>query len=177
MAALTQSPAELLTIEEYLRTAYHPDCEFVDGVVEEKNMGEYEHSALQAALGAWFFNHRREWNVVVLLEQRTRVSERRVRLPDICLLSKDAPRERVTLTPPILAIEILSPEDRVNRVMKRLDDFLAMGVKDLWVIDPVEREAFTYSKEGLRMIEGGRLEVAGTPIYVNLAEIFLDLDE
>jgi len=176
MAALTQSPAELLTIEEYLRTAYHPDCEFVDGVLEEKNMGEREHSMLQMALGAWFFNHRKEWNIVVMSEQRTRVSESRVRLPDICLVSRDAPHERVTLTPPILAVEILSPEDRMNRIMKRMDDFVAMGVKDVWLIDPVEREAFTYSKDGLRIIDGGRLEIPGTPIYVDLAEIFLELD-
>jgi Uma2 family endonuclease len=176
MAALTQSPAELLTIEEYLRTAYHPDCEFVDGILEGKNMGEREHSVLQAALAAWFFQHRREWNIVVMSEQRTRVSANRVRLPDICLVLKDAPYEGVTLTPPVLALEILSPEDRMNRVMKRLDDFLAMGVKNLWVIDPVEREAFTYSKDGLRIIDGGRLEVAGTPIYLDLPELFASLD-
>jgi Uma2 family endonuclease len=169
MAALTQSPAELLTIEEYLRTAYHPDCEFVDGILEEKNMGEREHSILQVALAAWFFYHRKEWKIVVMSEQRTRVSEDRVRLPDVCLVAADAPYEKVTLTPPMLAVEILSPEDRLPRVMKRMDDFLAMGVKDVWLIDPVEREAFTYTRDGLRLAATDRLGIADSPIYVDLS--------
>src|SRR5271170_1285019 len=115
---MATSAAAVLSLEEYLRTSFHPDCEFVDGELEEKAMGEREHSILQIALGAWFFNRRAEWNIVVLSEQRTRVSTTRVRLPDICLISSDAPRERVTMTPPILAIELLSPEDRLPRLIK-----------------------------------------------------------
>jgi hypothetical protein len=71
--------AKRLSLEEYLRTSYRPDCEFVDGEIEEKNLGELEHSILQAALSAWFFNHRTEWRIVVMSEQRTRASGNRVR--------------------------------------------------------------------------------------------------
>ncbi len=34
----------LITVEEYLRTSYEPDAEFVDGVLEERSTGEDRHS-------------------------------------------------------------------------------------------------------------------------------------
>ena len=42
--------ATLISLEEYLRTTYEPDCDFVDGVVEERNLGEWSHSTLQTVL-------------------------------------------------------------------------------------------------------------------------------
>jgi Uma2 family endonuclease len=173
---ISASTAAQLSLEEYLHTSYRPDCDFVDGQIEERNVGEREHSILQIALGAWFFNRRSEWRIVVMSEQRTRVSENRVRLPDVCIVSSDAPFERVTLTPPIIAIEILSAEDRMHRGIQRLDDFLQMGVPNLWLLDPVDRIAYTYTVSGLKLTEGPRLTVAGSPIYLDLPEIFAALD-
>jgi Uma2 family endonuclease len=176
MAVFAQPEPALLTIEEYLRTAYEPDCDFVDGHLEERNVGERDHSVLQAALAAWFFNHRKEWKIVVMAEQRTRVSDSRVRLPDVCLVLEDAPRERVTVTPPLLAIEILSPEDRIGRVIKRLDDFLKMGVANVWVIDPDERSAFVYTSGDLRRVAGDTLHVPNSAVFLDLPSIFVALD-
>ena len=176
MAAATQTVSALVSLEEYFHTAYHPDCDFVDGVLEERNLGEYEHSNLQAALTAWFFNRGREWNIRVLTEQRTRVGETRVRIPDVCIIQRDGGLERVTVTPPILCIEIQSPEDRTSRTVKVLDDYLAMGVRNLWVFDPVDRVAMTYSETGLKLVEGRRMTVAGTAIYLDLDEVFAELD-
>ncbi len=176
MATATQIVPAQLTLEEYLHTSYRPDCEFVDGVLEERSVGEREHSILQIALGAWFFNRRKEWKIVVMSEQRTRVSDANVRIPDVCLVSADAPNEKVTLTPPILAIEILSPEDRISRVLIRLKDFLTMGVEHIWLLDPIERCAFVYTGDGLRLAQEDRLGIPGSPIYLDLPEIFSALD-
>ena len=33
-------------MEEYLATSYRPDCDYVDGEIEERNLGEKEHSIL-----------------------------------------------------------------------------------------------------------------------------------
>jgi Uma2 family endonuclease len=176
MAAATQTVPALLSLEEYLHTAYHPDCDFVDGVLEERHMGEYEHNNLQAALTSWFFVRGPEWNVRVLPEQRTRVGESRVRVPDICIVPRDGAIERVRVTPPLLCIEISSPEDRTSRTVKVLDDYLAMGVRHLWLFDPVDRVAMTYSKTGLKLVEGTRMTIPGTPIYLDLTEIFAALD-
>ncbi len=167
---------QLISIEQYLRSSYEPDVEFVDGLLEEKCMGERDHSFLQIAIGSWFFTHRAEWKIDVLTEFRTRTSKTRVRLPDICVVRQDAPVERVGVTAPLLCLEILSPEDRPGRVMRRLDDFVAMGVEHLWIVDPMDRSAATYTQAGMKRVEGTRLEIAGTPIYLDVAEMFGALD-
>jgi Uma2 family endonuclease len=175
--ATASNALRLVTLEEYLASSYEPDLEYVDGVLEEKNMGGWDHSFLQIAIGAWFFNHRAEWKIEVLSEYRTRTSQTRVRLPDLCIVRLGAPVERVRVTAPLICIEILSPEDRPGRVMKRLKEFVAMGAENIWVIDPVDRSASTFSRFGLQVAETDRLEVPGTPIYLDVPAIFATLDE
>ena len=77
-AATAVSPS--LSLDEYLHTVYKPDCDFVDGHLEERNVGELEHGLLQIELGYWFRLHRDEWNIRVVSELRTRVSAQRVRI-------------------------------------------------------------------------------------------------
>ena len=155
-------PTALVTMEEYLSTMYHPDCDFVDGTLEERNLGEAEHSALQMELGHWFLSHRKQWRIRAYSEYRTRVSQTRVRIPDVCLVSLDAPLEKVRVTPAILCIEILSPEDRFSRTSAVMEDYLAMGVQNLWILDPLQRIAYVYTPTGKIRVEGSRLEVPGT---------------
>jgi len=38
----------MISVQEYLATSYRPDCDYVDGRVEERNLGEYNHAKLQA---------------------------------------------------------------------------------------------------------------------------------
>ncbi len=56
MATVSWSAVEepIVSVEEYLRTSYRPDRDFVDGIVEERNLGEYEHSRLQGKLSGFF---------------------------------------------------------------------------------------------------------------------------
>lgn len=175
MATATMMP-ELVPLEEYLASSYEPDLEYVDGVLEEKNMGERDHGFLQMAIGAWFFNHRAEWKIDVIGEYRTRTSKTRVRLPDVCVVWQGEGAEKVRVTPPLLCIEILSPEDRPGRVMKRLDDFVAMGVENIWVLDPSDRSAATYSRFGMKPVSGDRLAIADSPVYLDVAGVFSSLD-
>ena len=37
----------LISLDEYLHTSYHPDCDWVDGEVMERNVGEGSHSNIQ----------------------------------------------------------------------------------------------------------------------------------
>src|SRR3974390_623020 len=99
------------SLADYLRNSYRPDCDYVDGEVQERNLGEFDHAAVQAFLTSWFFQHRHEWTLQVLPEIRIRVAERRVRIADVCLVSRSQPVEQVLARPPLAVIEILSPED------------------------------------------------------------------
>jgi Uma2 family endonuclease len=163
---------EPISIEEYLRSSYHPDVEYVDGFLEERTVGEFEHGRLQMLLGMWFESHRAEWKVLVTSEFRNRVSPTRVRLPDVCLVPEDGPREKVRITPPILCIEIRSPEDRLSRILTVFDDYLRMGVPNIWLLDPIERTAFTYDKGGLRAVNTPHLSIKDSPIFIDLPALF-----
>ena len=68
------------------------------------------------------------------------------------------------------------PEDRLSRMQNRIDDYLAFGIENVWVIDPETRRAWTADETGLHLIQNGELTVSGTPIRVVLSELFADLD-
>ncbi len=135
------SAATQVSLSEYLSTSYEPDCEYIDGVLEGRNVGKRKHSRLQGHLTAWLLSESKTHGHDVLVEQRVQISPSRVRIPDICLVPADDTDE-VVQRPPILWIEILSPEDRWNRVQSRLGDVLQFGVTTVWIIDPYERKAW-----------------------------------
>jgi len=155
---------QLMTMDEYLRTSFRPDCDFVDDHIEERNFGEYKHGFCKWKSGSGSAR-REQWNVRVVGELRTRVAADRIRIPDVSVVYDDAATsERVRVTAPLIAIEILSPEDRLPRVLVRLEDFRKMGIQNIWLLDPEERIAFTYTSSGLRQVEASRIEVPETPI-------------
>jgi Uma2 family endonuclease len=166
--------AVLIPISEYLRTSYRPDREYIDGEVVERNMGKWFHARVQALLTAWFYQHEREWRIQTATEWRTRVSETRVRIPDVVLVPR-GPQADVLNTPPVLVIEILSPDDSYSETQRRAQDYFNMGVETIWVIDPETRTARICV--GANWTEARRLVVPGTEIYVELDGLFAQLDE
>ena len=162
--------------QQYLSTSYRPDCDYVDGEVIERNLGERDHGVLQRNLVVYFHSRRREWNVSVFLEQRVQVSKTRYRVPDVCLYVGDGPKDQIFRMPPFICIEILSPEDRVARIQQRIDDYLNFGVAYVWVIDPSSRRPWSYTTEGSREIKDGILATRNPSLTVDLAEIFSELD-
>jgi Uma2 family endonuclease len=67
----------------------------------------------------------------VLPEIRILVSQRRVRIADVCLISRDHPAEQVLTHAPLAVIEILSPEDRISLYNERLGDYRDMGIQNI----------------------------------------------
>jgi len=157
---------------EYLDAAYRPDREFVDGEIRERNVGKWEHARVQWLLAHWFGNHEKEWEITGSAEQRVRVSENRVRVPDLVVLTA-GPQPDVLVAPPLLVIEILSPEDSYSDTQERAQDYRTMGVETIWIVDPKTRTGRMCS--GADWVESPRLEVKGTPLYVDLPGIFSQL--
>ena len=168
------STGTMVSLEEYLATAYEPDCDFVDGSLEERNVGEWDHALLQSNIGAYLFPRCKTQGMIVLSALRIRVAQGRVRVPDLCVFLAD-PKQSVPTTPPFLCIEILSPEDRMSRVQVRVNDFLAMGVNTVWILDPETRQAYTATAvDGLREVKTGVLRTESPVIEMLLAEVFGD---
>ncbi len=111
-----------------------------------------------------------------MTEQRIQVSADRIRICDLVLLRADAPREKVTRTPPLLCIEILSPEDRLPRAQVVFADYQSMGVPNVWLIDPLRKAAYTFDATGLHIADASRLAIPGTPILLDLTTAFAALD-
>ena len=130
------SSATLVSVQEYLATSYRPDRDFVDGELQERNLGELEHALLQTAIAAWFWNKQKEWNVLPIVEQRVQVAPTRFRIPDVSVLSADQPREPIVTTPPLILIEVLSKDDSLRSMRERVDDYLDFGVQHVWILDP-----------------------------------------
>jgi Uma2 family endonuclease len=166
------SARTLISVENYLATAYEPDCDYVDGHIEERNVGELSHSKVQLKVGAYLLAHYGTGDAFAATECRIRVTPTRVRIPDVCFFLSD-PGERVPSKPPFICIEVLSPEDRMSRVEVRINDYLAMGVPYVWVLDPETKQAFTATAAtGLQEVKSGVLKTEQPVIEVPLSEVF-----
>ena len=173
-----QSAEPLLTLEEYLRTSYRPDCDFVDGRIENRLMGWYSH-ARTVTLLSWMLCGKQGWDTqdwLPLLSVRTRVAATRIRCPDVCVVARGGPKEQILSSPPLAVFEVLEPEDGFSKMMEKLADFERFGVKQIWIIDPERRTAYRYIAGGLEMVRSDELCVPGTPIRAVLSELFAELD-
>jgi Uma2 family endonuclease len=167
----------IVPVSEYLRTSYSPDCDYVDGEVQERNLGEQDHSDLQTQFIKLLTADANAIYVRVNPELRVQVSATRFRVPDICVRQRTAPSEQILKHPPLLCIEVLSPEDTQSRTRQKVRDYLSMGVPEVWIVDPALRSVTVCV--GATSVEHttGELTVPETPVVLSIADIFKVLDE
>ena len=166
MAAVTHP---LITIEEYLRSSYEPDAEYVDGEIEERTAGEWDHASWQGALLAYFHGHAVEWNVRALPALRIRATPTRYRVPDVTIMDRNAPQEQILTHPPVAVFEVLSPADGISRLLRKLADYESMGIGEIRLIDP-QPTAFYRYKAG-QLAPTAAFGNPGGRIHFNLAEV------
>lgn len=166
----------IVPVEEYLSTVYRPDCDYVDGVVEERNVGENDHAYWQREILFYLRTCERELGIYVIQEQRVQIGPSRFRVPDISVMLGGRPTEPIFTTPPLICIEVLSPEDRFSRLQHRIDDYLGFGVREVWVVDPKTKRAWIHDSRGSREVRDGVLRFEGEgdapEILVPLRDLF-----
>ena len=162
--------ATLVPVEEYLRTHYDPDCEYVDGRIVERNLGEIPHSSIQANVIVYLGAKAKKLGIKVLPEQRVQVSPTRFRIPDITVLRLPLLDDRIVTTPPFICIEILSKDDRFSDLKERIDDYLRFGVLYVWILDPRTRKAYRCTFEGINEVK--ELTTESPAVVVPLAALF-----
>lgn len=140
--------------------------ELVDRNVEEK-----DHAKLQWEILS-LLHHSAEWNIFTIQETRVQVSPTRFRVPDICVFAGPEPDEQIFTRPPLLCIEILSPEYRIGRMQQRVDDYLSFGVRYVWLIDPKTCRAWVYQPEGMYDACDRVLRTQDPDITVPLGELW-----
>ena len=156
----------LVSVEEYLTSVYDPDVDYVDGELEDRYVGEKDHAKLQVRMLQLFGKLNANWFVII--ETRMRVSPTRFRVPDVCVYAQE-PDEQVFTAPPLVVIEVLSPDDRMTRMQRKIEDYYTMGCRNIWILDPWEKRAFEYNGKATTEVYD-KLSVSGFDI--NLADIF-----
>ena len=165
MATTSQVPLEL-----YLRSSYEPDAEYVDGHIEERPMGEFDHASWQQAIQLWFTQHAREWNIRVRPELRVQVSPTNFRVPDVTVFDRDHPIEQILTRPPIAVFEVLSPEDTMPRMLRKLKDYEQMGIPNIFVIDTAGPTPLPISPRQPRQDHRPRPAPRQQPLHHRLAQ-------
>lgn len=160
-----------MSLAEYLATSYRPDCEYLDGIVVERNLGERDHSRLQGKLYILLSRYEESSELFAFPEQRLQVKSRRYRVPDICV-TRGLPPEQIFTTPPLLCVEVLSPEDSLGSMRDRINDYLVFGVENIWLIDPKKKLTFIADAMGIHEVSDAVLSVAGTPIRVDVKSMW-----
>jgi Uma2 family endonuclease len=138
----------LMDVSEYLRTAFEgSDREYLDGEIVERNMGEIPHGDVQLNLAVLLRQLRKRLDLRVIAEIRIQISPTRYRVADVAIWRNDNIGTAIPTVAPFLVIEVLSPEDRMVRMLPKIQEYLALGVEWIWIVDPQEQSALLYSRQ------------------------------
>jgi Uma2 family endonuclease len=165
------SVSTAVSLSEYLNTCYRPDCDYLEGELLERNVGEWDHARLQGLLYGYLLNREKQLGILVVPEQRVQVKARRFRVPDITVLTGPRPAGGIITKPPFLCVEILSPSDRVVEMQDRIRDYLNFGVRYVWLIDPVTRLTFVHTPGEVQEVTDGVLSTKDPDISVSLLDL------
>jgi Uma2 family endonuclease len=164
------SSLALVPLNEYLGRTTDPDCEYLEGRLVERNVGEIGHGDAQGRTYAHIlFNARGFWAGV---EIRVQIRPDRYRVPDVAVVRGGRPSGRIINSPPEVAVEVLSPEDRAADVQDKIDDYLQFGIPAVWLIDPERQRAWIHSKDGAREASDGVLRNLAGDLEVPLSAVF-----
>ena len=155
----------LITAEQYLATHFEREPEFVHGEIVERTLPNLSHGRTQQRLavlldGAGF----------CCTEVRMRLAEDVYRIPDVAVFGGTGPAEEVPSSPPLLAVEVSSPDDRLHDLLQKLEEYRVWGVAHIWLVEPELRKFHIYDNGSLT--EVSRLELPEVGFAVTAAELF-----
>ena len=131
-----------IPVEEYLHTSFPGvDHEYRDGELAERTMPDYLHGRTQILLGVFFENLRQVLSVYACAETRMKLREGLYLIPDVAVFCPSPPA-LLPDSPPLIAIEVLSPDDRLTAVREKLQEYRAWGVPHVWLVDPHSRRLY-----------------------------------
>ncbi|MBD2594414.1 Uma2 family endonuclease [Nostoc spongiaeforme FACHB-130] len=179
---MTASPSKVMTLAEFLQLPEiedSPAWEYVDGVVMQKPMPKTRHSILQKRLLIEVDSHSDDYTA--LPELRCTFAGRSV-VPDIAVIAWNRipvnelgePEDNFTQAPD-WTIEILSPEQKVTRVIDNILHCLKHGCQLGWMLDPDDYSVLVFAPgKELEVCRGDRILpiLAGVNLTLTAAQIF-----
>jgi Uma2 family endonuclease len=161
----------LVPVEEYLHTVYEPDCEYQDGELIGRNVGESPRSWLQGLLCAYIWRHSKRWDVIPFPEQRVQIRPGKYMIPDIYVHHGPKPTAKVFADPPLIWIEILSSEDRPVRVARKVKEAIEFGAPYVWVVDPETLESYVTTSHSQYELHDGVFRIEAMDITIPLTKL------
>ncbi len=144
----------LVAPEDYLKGSFDgPDREYVEGELLERGMPTYLHGKIQALLCILFGTLLKRYTIFIATEVRHAITPQHLyRIPDVAIFADQEPTQPVPDHPPLIAIEIASPDDRLSETLKKFEEYRHWGVAHIWLIDPVEKRLYSYDATGLHPV-------------------------
>jgi Uma2 family endonuclease len=173
-----------MTVADYLALPeVKPYLEYIDGEAVQKSMPDSQHTDLAEAsivpLSIWASGEGRVGPEGRVEYETARGTE--FRLADVAYWPKSRPRHGVhAMLPPLLAIEIRSPDDTMAERRAKCRFYREHGVEVAWLIDANSRtvEVFEGTDDPRVLREGDVLTSPSLPGFeLPLAQLFSVLDE
>ena len=158
--------------QEYLHTTFEGvDQEFRDGELIERSMPNSLHSETQGALIGYFWPLRRQNGLPLFArpELRNRIRASRYLIPDVAVY-RERPAIPLPTAKPFIAIEILSPDDKISEVRAKLREYVEWGVEHVWLIDP-RRQTF-HVCDGFGLRDTDALSVPEAGVELGRSDVF-----
>jgi len=158
----------LITPEQYLARHFEREPELVHGEIVERPLPNFSHGSIQLRLGSRLEALRSSHQVFTGVEVRVRLAADLIRIPDIALWT-ELPEE-LPASPPVLIVEVSSPDDRLHDLLLKLDEYHAWGVQHIWLVEPELKKLYIYDRGSLTEVQ--RLELPQFNFAVTAAEVF-----
>ncbi len=146
----------ITTAEQLLAAGDVGRCELVQGELIMMSPAGFDHGRIAINLAVLLDRFVRENRLGVIAAAETGFIISRnpdtVRAPDVAFVRKerlrDAPKRGFFPGAPDLAVEVLSPDDTAAEVLAKVNDWLAAGTSQVWLVDPAHRTISIYRGRG-----------------------------
>jgi len=192
MSATTSTiEKKLITGKELLEMGDIGPCELIEGRIVKMSPTKTEHGRMEAKLsrklGVFVEDHHLGEIMVGETGIYTRRNPDTVRGADILFISHERLEKTSQETfldvaetfldvAPELVIEILSPTDRWKDMRKKVEEYFAIGVNWVWIVEPKKKAIFVYTSatEMVKYEEGDIVTGEGllNGFQLNLKEFF-----
>jgi Uma2 family endonuclease len=157
---------KLMTAEEFYEWSHRPEnrdrlWELVRGEVVEMSRPGKRHGLICANVVGMLWAYVRQRKKGYVCSNDTGVVVERdpdtVRGPDVLLFEDADQFEQVDIKygtkPPVLAVEVLSPNDLASKLNQRIGEQIRFGVRLIWVLDPEIRTVSVYGRALYRVVD------------------------
>jgi Uma2 family endonuclease len=161
-----------ITAEQYLHMTFEYDAEYVHGELVERALPDLNHSRTQARACFAMEELHSRFRLIPCIGVPMKLAEDLFRVADVAVFSI-CPTEDYPEQPPLVIVEVVSPDDRYNYLMEKVEDYRVWGVPNIWVVDPHSKRLALYTEAGLR--NASSLALANYPLDLTPEALFSDL--